>query len=415
MRRLTLKLILTIGLMFKLSMCLMPVAAQPKNNKSLVKLLRKSASPLLLNILDNPEIYQYQIIYTQLNRDKSNRPTFKPYFLNVDSKRYFYPASTVKFPAALASLEKLNDLKIDGLDKYTCMLTDSAYSKQTSVHADKTSADKLPSIAHYIKKVFIVSDNDAYNRLYEWVGQKTLNEKLRDKAYSDSRITRRLVPMTDEENQHTNPIRFLRNGQVVYSQAAAYSDMQFDFSKQILIGKSHLDRNEKLVAKPLDFTTHNAFPLEDQQQMLQSVMFPGSTAKKDFNLSVDDYSFLYKYMSMLPYQSDYPKYDTTEFFDSYAKFFMYKSGKKESPDHIKIFNKAGWAYGFITDNAYIVDLKNHVEFMISAVIYVNKDEILNDNKYEYEEIGLPFFREAGEIIHKHELRRKRKHQPSFTF
>lgn len=393
----------------------MSVAAQSKNNKSLEKLLRRSASPLLLNILDNPESFQYQIIYTQINRDKNNRPTFKPYFLNVDPKRYFYPASTVKLPAALASLEKLNDLKIEGLDKYTSMLTDSAYSKQTSAHTDITSAEGLPSIAHYIKKVFIVSDNDAYNRLYEWVGQKALNEKLRDKGYSDSRITRRFVPMTEEENRHTNPIRFFKNRQIVYSQAAAYSDTTFDSSKQILIGKSHFDRNGKLVDKPLDFTTHNAFPLEDQQQMLQSLMFPGSTAKKGFNLSADDYSFLYKYMSMLPSQSDYPKYDTTEFFDSYSKFFMYKAEKKNIPDHIKVFNKAGWAYGFLTDNAYIIDLKNHVEFMLSAVIYVNKDEILNDNKYEYDETGLPFFKEVGEIIYKHELKRKRKHQPSFTF
>jgi hypothetical protein len=393
----------------------MPVEAQSKNNKSLEKLLRRNASPLLLDVLDHPKTYQYQLIYTRINRDQHNQATFKSYFLNVDSKRYFYPASTVKFPAALASLEKLNNLKIEGLDKYTSMLTDSAFSKQTSVQTDNTSANKLPSIAHYIKKIFLVSDNDAYNRLYEWLGQKELNEQLQNKGYSRSRITRRFVPMTEEENRHTNPIRFIKDGKLIYEQAATYSDIKFDFSKRVFMGKGHIGRDNKLIAEPLDFTTHNVFPLEDQQQMLQSLMFPGSTDKKDFNLTADDYSFLYKTISMLPRQSDYPKYDTEAFFDSYAKFFMYKSGEKKIPDHIKIFSKAGWAYGSLTDNAYIVDLSNRIEFMISATIYVNKDEILNDDKYEYEEIGLPFLREAAEIIYKHELKRKRKYRPSFAF
>ena len=49
--------------------------------------------------------------------------------------------------------------------------------------------------------------------------------------------------------------------------------------------------------------------------------------------------------------------------------------------------------------------------MLSAVIYVNKDGILNDNKYEYEDVGYPFFKEVYNIIYRYELRRKRKYAP----
>lgn len=89
------------------------------------------------------------------------------------------------------------------------MLTDSNYSAQTSAQNDFSAENKLPSVGHYIRKIFLVSDNDAYNRLYEFVGQKTINERLWQMGYKDVRITRRFVKTTDEENRHTNPIRFV--------------------------------------------------------------------------------------------------------------------------------------------------------------------------------------------------------------
>ncbi|MCH5690698.1 hypothetical protein LWM68_44610 [Niabella sp. W65] len=52
--------------------------------------------------------------------------------------------------------------------------------------------------------------------------------------------------------------------------------------------------------------------------------------------------------------------------------------------------------------------------MLSACIYVNKDEVLNDNKYEYTETGYPFFREIGEKIYEYELKRKRSTKPDLS-
>ncbi|MBF9251964.1 serine hydrolase [Pontibacter sp. 172403-2] len=390
-------------------------SAQQKDSRWLEELLHAQASPLLQNILNKPDTFQYQIIYTRINRDKNNRTHFKNYYLNVDRNRYFNPASTVKLPTALLALEKLNSLTDKGIDKYTPMLTDSAFSKQTAVLADSTAENGLPSIAHYIKKVFLVSDNDAYNRLYEFVGQQTLNEKLWQKGYKDVRITRRFTPMSEEENRHTNPIRFVQDGKVLYTQPAARSNVTFDFSKAVHIGKAYYNWEEQLIQEPMDFTTHNNLPLDDLRQMLQSVLFPESvSAQQRFDLSPEDYAFLYENMPKLPFESNFPKYDTTEFFDSYTKFFMYKADKSKIPEYIRIYNKPGWSYGFLTDAAYIADLKNEVEFMLSAVIYVNSDGVLNDDKYDYDTIGYPFFKEIGEIIYKYELGRERKYKPDLS-
>jgi hypothetical protein len=170
-----------------------------------------------------------------------------------------------------------------------------------------------------------------------------------------------------------------------------------------------------LVNEPMDFTTHNNFPLESQQQILQSVLFPESVpAKQRFKLTKDDYRFLYYCMSAYPYESVYPTYDTTKYFTSYTKFFMFRADKTVPPPYIRVFNKTGWSYGFLTDAAYIVDFKNKVEFMLTGTIYVNSDGVLNDNKYEYEQVGYPFFKEVGNIIYEYELKRERKFVPDLS-
>ena len=392
--------------------CFPTANAQEKTDKWLQDLLYSKASPLLLNVLNHPDSFQYQIIYTKIDRDKNNRPHFTNYYLHVDKNKYYNPASTVKLPTALVALEKLNSLRKYGIDRNTPMLTDSSFSTQTIVHKDTSAENGLPSIAQYIRKIFLVSDNDAYNRLYEFDGQQTLNETVWKKGYTNTRIVRRFVGMTEDENRHTNAIRFVKDGKLLYAQPPAYNQIQFDYSKQELVGRGHLDRNDSLIMEPMDFTRHNNFPLEDLQQMVQSVVFPESVPRKQrFDLDKDDRAFLLKYMSELPSESRYPNYDSSEFFDSYAKFFLNKSGRLKPPPYIRIFNKPGWSYGYLTDAAYIVDFKNNLEFMISANIYVNRDGILNDNKYEYNETGYPFFKEIGEIIYNYELSRQRKFSP----
>jgi hypothetical protein len=388
------------------------IHAQQQSDPWLKELLMGKASPLLQHVLNSPDSFQYQIIYTEINRDKKNRASFVHHYLNVDRNRYYNPASTVKLPTALVALEKLNELHIDGVTKYTTMLTDSSYQGQTVVLKDTSAETGYPSIANYLKKIFLVSDNDAYNRLYEFDGQERLNRSLWQKGYKDVRIVRRFVTASEEENRHTNAIRFADKNDTVYRQPPAYNPIVFDYSKQLLVGKGHFDRNDSLVNSPMDFTRHNNLPLEDLQKMLQSVLFPESVpAKQRFNLTKEDEHFLFQYMSELPSESKKPEYSPTEFFDSYCKFFLYKSTRQKPPPNIRIFNKPGWSYGYLTDAAYIVDFETNTEFMLSAVIYVNRDGILNDDKYEYKETGYPFFKEIGEIIYSYDKNRNRKYKP----
>jgi hypothetical protein len=86
-------------------------------------------------------------------------------------------------------------------------------------------------------------------------------------------------------------------------------------------------------------------------------------------------------------------------------------GGKRIPDHIRVFNKVGWAYGFVTDVSYIVDFKNNIEFMLTTTVYTNEDGVLNDNIYEYETMAFPFLYRVGQDFYQYDLHRKRKFRP----
>jgi len=400
---------------FFLSFLSLTAAAQPKTDAMLKDLLMKYGDSLVKSVVEQPEVYRYQIIYTRIDRDKNNKPSFKNYYLNVDADRYFNPASVVKMPLAFLSLEKLNDLKIPGVNKFTTLQFDSAWSGQTTAYSDSSAENNLPSVAQYIRKAFLISDNDAYNRMYEFLGQQTINRRLHAMGYKATRITRRFQRMTEEENRHTNPIRFLNpKGKLIYKQPMQVNTDSFDFSQVIKMGKAHYDRDDKLIPEPIDFTTANNFPLEEMQQVLQAVLFPESVSPgQRFRLTKKDFDFLYRFLSQYPSETNFPKYETAQYYDSYVKFF-FRSPQHTMPPSVRVFNKVGWAYGCLTDVSYVADFKNKVEFMLSATLYVNSDGVMNDNKYDYETIGWPFLYKIGQIIYQHELTRKRNYIPNLS-
>ena len=385
------------------------VSAQMKTDGLLQKILESVGDSLFQQVLLQKNKYRVQIIYTRIDRDSRNKPSFKNFHFNTGDSLYYYPASTVKLPLALLSLEKLNRMHTPGVDRFTAVQYDSSYPGQKTLYKDSTSATGLPSIAQFIRKAFLISDNDAYNRMYEFVGQQEINRILHEKGYSGIRIVRQFMPMDEEENRHTNQIRFLNaDGKTIFTQAPAYNKDSFDFSRKAMLGKGYLNGKDSLVDEPMNFTRHNHIPLEDLQLLLQSVLFPFSVPEKQrFKLKPGDYAFLYRYLSQFPSETPYPKYDTGIFYDSYVKFF-FRGQRKPS---VRIFNKAGWAYGCLTDVSYVVDFKNRIEFMLTATVYTNEDEILNDDKYEYETVGFPFLYLLGQTIYKYDLQRKRKFSP----
>lgn len=396
-----------------------------RNSKKNVHMNFSGNSPLLEGLLQQHPSYfeelirrkdemNIQIIYSQIDRDEKQQPIITHHTFNLNQDKYFYPASTVKLPTAILALQKLNELKVNHLDRNSTMITQASYSGQTPVFNDPMIANGRPSISNYIKKILLVSDNDAFNRLYEFLGQEYINTEMHKRGFSKTEIRHRLErSLTEDENRHTNPINFYDNsGKKIYGQEMKFYTGPYAGRKDY-IGKSYMKGDAK-VDGPMDFSKKNRLVLVDLHQIIQSVIFPESMpVSQRFNLSKEDLQFLRNYMSMLPPQSDIGAYKTNDYWNAYCKFLLWGSEKNIQPSTIKIYNKVGDAYGFLIDAAYIIDTEKKIEFMLSAVIYCNSDGVLNDSKYDYDTIGLPFMKHLGEVIYDYECNRFRKVKPIF--
>jgi hypothetical protein len=389
--------------------------AQKNTSDNLLADLLAKNPPLFDSILAHKAANNVQIIYTEIARGKKGKVKFTDHSFNLSDQQYYYPASTVKLPIAVLALQKLHELNIKGLDKNTTMITSMDGDRQTEVCNDPSSKDGRPTIAHYIKKILLVSDNDAFNRLYEFLGQEYINNTLHKMGYNNVQIIHRLdISLAEEENRHTNPVEFMdSNGNVLYYKPAEKSKLEYAV-RNTKMGKGFY-RAGQLVNEPFDFSKKNRFTLTELHGVVKSILFPDAVpAAMRFNLTQDDYRFLQKYMSMMPGESVSPVYDTAAYWDTYVKFMYYGSEKGKAGPAVRIFNKVGDAYGFLIDGAYIVDYANKVEYLLSAVIHCNSDGIFNDDKYEYDEVGFPFMKNLGQLIHVYERTKVRKKNMPFS-
>jgi hypothetical protein len=312
------------------------------------------------------------------------------------------------------ALEKINKLEID---KSTTFQTLKNRPTQLEILTDSSASNGKPSIEHYIKKILLVSDNEAYNRLYEFLGQKDFNKIMAAKGFEGVRFTHRLqtsIPLL--ENQYTNPVQFTNEqGEVIWQQKERFNKNQIVAKTPIILGKGIMNDSGRIIPHPVNFSFKNAYPIQAQHDFLKRLMFPASFPTSErFKLKDEDYPFLYRYMSEYPTESKYPNYSADSTIGpAYCKFLYYGGNKKAVMNpNIRIFNKVGDAYGFLLDNAYFVDFEKKVEFMVTATIYCNEDEIFNDDKYDYDTVGFPFFKHLGEVIYQHELSRPKSSLPN---
>lgn len=401
---------------FTLLVFLILVGCQQEEENILVDLMQQNADKFG-EIMKNKDKYEVQILYTQINRDNINTPQFTSYAYNVDSTRYFNPSTFVQLPTAAMALEKLmivhqranhgdyNDYK------YYNLQTGVAREPQTAATTDSTAENNLPSVAQYIKKMFVANDKNSYNRLYEFLGQNYFNSQFVNKNLTQSRIIHRLDAdeFDYEANKYSNPYQIFDGDTMVFEQEEVYGlgGNRVNLGST-LRGKAFVKADGTLVNQPFDFSKKNFISVKDMESMVKAAVFPEYTESNNgFYLTEEDYFFLQKNMSLLPRESTFPTFDEKKYPDSYNKYLMFGGSQKRIPDHIRIFNKVGMQDGYLVDCAYVVDLKNKVEFFVTAVIYVNENGTFNDGKYEYETIGLPFMANLGQVIYDYELKRER--------
>ncbi|WP_165370385.1 serine hydrolase [Hymenobacter persicinus] len=391
--------------------------APPGADSPLLDSLLRS-NPALLPVVTQAGKYSLQVIYTQINRDSQQRPHFTQHSFRLNARQYFNPASLVKLPVAALALEKLNRLHQPGLSRRSPMATGTAFRCQTPVpYVATADSDRLNTVGNYVKRMLLVSDNNAYNRLYEFLGQGPLNERLGQLGHGSTRIVRRFAPCDTAANRHTNPVTFYnKQGAVAYEQPAAFNAQPLSFPLgRITQGRAYRAGGQ-LISQPYDFTTANYLPLQDVTDILKAVLFPEAVSPEArFTLTVEDHAFLRYYLQSSPHASGFRPFTSRQYFDAYKKYLYYgRSPAARFQPGLRIYNVVGMSHGYVADVAYFADLLTGTEFMLSAVLYVNSDGVINDGTYEYTSVGLPFLAQLGQTVAQYEAQRPYTVRPDLS-
>ena len=390
------------------------MSCQDKKDKTIFDDIFHDSSNTFKTIIKNHEKHEIQILFSPIERINDSI-VIEDHFFNYRPGEYFYPASSVKMPVAFMALQKLEDLRSSGIDIdiNTPLQIDSTRPPQTPVLSDSTNIGNQATIGHYIDKIFAVSDNDAYNRLYEFCGSDYINAGLKGKGiFTNSRIIHRVGVggFSYEENKHTPSIHFLDEaGNRSFTKPKAISQgNHLSIVEKTYKGVAYIDNENKKIEESFDFSKKNFINIRDLQESLRRLVFPELYFPGErYKMSEADRAFLLESMAKLPKDHPYLAGQLDEYYDSYVKFFLFGDSKEPMPEHIIIRNKVGFAYGYLTDCAYIQDTKEDIEYFLTATIHVNENQTYNDGVYEYDENGIPFLGELGRLVHNYMIKNKK--------
>lgn len=372
---------------------------------------------------------------------------------------YFYPASTIKLYAALAAYEMVNELARTH--------PDADLSPDTPLRIYPLDGEVLPrdmdpthskvdgrgiepgplTVAREAHKIFVVSDNPAFNNLYDFVGPQDLNDRMKAWGATRSWISHRLaIARTPGENKRAPRVDVGRNPVVVTLPVREMAEppgpaglgpgarLPVMFLKA---GRGYL-QDGKQIDEPFSFEGKNFSTLADLQHILCRLVRPDIAQSADchgmvgpansggikppataggqtpdlklgernplrplpgrpLDLTDAQRQQLIASATMLPRESESPRYDPAEFPDDHVKFLLPGLLRVRPLEEWRIVNKIGLAYGFVTENAYVEHRPTGRAVFVAAVIHRNPNGIYNDNQYDYE-TTLAEMAALGEVV-----------------
>ena len=306
---------------------------------------------------------------------------------------YFYPASAIKTCAAVAALQWLEETPDVDLD--TPLRYAPCFEGEAAEEGDPSNlAGGTITVRHELRKLFLVSDNRAYNRLYELVGHDELNRRMWDAGLASLRLHHRLSERrTHEENKRVPAISV--DGVEVLPARTSALELPPTTLGGLAVGDRHVAGGETVDA-PMDFARKNAVSLEDLQDLHVMLVRPDvDLGKPGLPLSDEHRAVLLEAMTQLPRESENPRYDHA---DDWVKFLLPGLRRVVGAEHLRVANKVGRAYGFSVENAYVEDMSTGRAFFLTAVLYTNPNRTVNDGVYAYADVADPYFVALGEAV-----------------
>jgi hypothetical protein len=354
-----------------------------------------AADPVCAPFAKVPREHRLQVLLAEPETAADGRVTLRRSEFG-DSRQYFYPASTVKLGAAITALLELQKL---AQEHRKPLGLDSDWRFAARFQGDRP-VDWL-SVRTDLRRLFLVSDNPAYNHCFELCGPRRLNTAMWDAGFTSCRIWHRLSePHPLRENRQTRAVS-LRAGDSVLEIRERDEDYEIDNSAftDLDVGKAHTD-GDRRVEGPMSFAQKNAITLRDLQDLLVEVVRPEiDTGKRGFpGLGVGARAFVVQALGEYPRESKDPVWDPKEYPDEYCKYVLPGLRRVVPAAHLRVYDKIGRAWGFTIENAYVEDTRTGAGFFLAAVLYTNPDGLLGDDDYGYQDVSNPFFAALGEIV-----------------
>lgn len=376
-----------------------------------------SASRILQNVLDslenkypklieNPEKYRFKIVFTEIKRTKE-KVSLETVGFRMEEKEYLYPASVVKLPTILIALEEYNKIhKIRSRVTYETLIK---FNKEKGCMPTAFSVkigNKLEyySLDLFTKQMLGISDNDAYNRMYDFVGQQQLNRRLKELNFQDGKIIRKFVLNCSlDQNRISDSYVFLgRRNEWLYNRRGITNPDTILTDSTYKIGKAYEGLDKKIVPRPFDFSRQNNLELVDLHKTLNGVVFPKSEFAHTFNITEEQRKYVLQNLGKYPAEFALD-FNPKDFPATYKKYLFFGKDTNtnytnDSLSRFRSFNVVGLSFGCAIDAAYIVDLDTGKEFVLTVGIYANEDEVINDAKYDYETLAYPLMKDIGRLI-----------------
>ena len=127
--------------------------------------------------------------------------------------------------------------------------------------------------------MFVVSDNESFNRIFEFLGQDYINGRLKSLGFENTKIFHRLSTNNSENLNTKKVFFFLEKDSISYQTFnREIGPNQMNGLKK---GKKFYNYNGDLVKKPMDFSKKNRLSIDDLHEMTTQVFFPENYFNKN--------------------------------------------------------------------------------------------------------------------------------------
>ena len=361
--------------------------------------LLAARSPKLADLLENAQPRRIQILVGEVVPTEGGAACVRYSDVRLDAE-YIYPASAIKTVGAIAALERVEQTEgwsVDSPVRFEPLALDGLEG-----HAGLVGKTRIRRVRTLLEDTLVVSSNEAFNGLYDIAGRDALNESSWEQGLETVRLHHRLGRTRAIASTHrwVPPVQArLDDGWTeVHAAEEAATELPPHPVPDTMLGEAYIDAvSGERVDEPMDFSDKNSVSLADLLAIVAAVARPDITGEFDLGLDKRSRELLLEFMEQRPTGDDEADMQAKE-----ARFKPLSPGVLDAlggeRERFRYVNKAGRAYGFHLDAAYIEGTETGRAFFVAAAIWANENRVLNDNEYEYETVSYPFLVELGRVL-----------------